>query len=399
MLKNKRGEGEGKAVAVLLLVIALFIALYVLILPPEERSQLLGENETDTGITNTKSTTNEGSVELFTSTPGLISPEKTFGTNHQINAVNLFVKTEPKLINLASSLDVARSLFTKSSPTLKFEVKELGDINKVTFFFTVLKAEGILKLKINGMEFFSEDVAPGIKLVEVPITFLKANNELEIEVSHPGVAIWNTNEYALKSVGVKEEFEIINSKEERFFTLTQEEKKVMNQVKLSYFLHCNSKPARDFTLLRVFLNDNNIFSGQTRCVSTNQNIDIETADLIPGNNKLLFSIDDGDFSFNNIELQTRTDSEDFPTYIFQVGTNIVNDIPSRRKNIKLQLFLDNDSKQKSARIKINNGSLFLNTNTGDYEADVTEFIKEGSNFIKIVPNTDFNIVGLKVIVK
>lgn len=397
MLKNKRAEGEGKAVAVLLLVIALFIALYVLILPPEERSQLLGENETD--VTDTTRTTREGSVELFTSTPGLVSPEKTFGTNHQINSVNLFVKTEPKLINLASSLEVSRSLFSKSYPKLKFEVKDLGDINKVTFFFTVLKSEGALKLKINGMDFFSEEVEPGIKLVEVPITFLKANNEVQIEVSHPGAAFWSTNKYLLKSIGVKEEFEIINSKEERFFTLTQEEKKVMNQVKLSYFLHCNSKPERDFTLIRLFLNDKNIFSGQTRCVSTNQEIEIETADLVPGNNKLLFSIDDGDFSFNNIELQTRTDSEDFPTYIFQVGTNTINDILSGIKDVKLQLFLDNDSKQKSARVKINNGSLFLNTNTGEYEADITEFIKEGSNFIKIVPNTDFNIIGLKVIVQ
>ena len=39
--KGKKGQSEGQAISVLILVIGLFIVLYILLLPPEERRDII----------------------------------------------------------------------------------------------------------------------------------------------------------------------------------------------------------------------------------------------------------------------------------------------------------------------------------------------------------------------
>ena len=61
-MKNRRAQEEGKAVGVLLLIIALFVVLYMLFIPPEERADLLGEDTSDLTTTNVPSTSSETEI-------------------------------------------------------------------------------------------------------------------------------------------------------------------------------------------------------------------------------------------------------------------------------------------------------------------------------------------------
>jgi len=108
MLRSKRAQREGAAVAILLIVIALFMTFYILFIPPEDRNQLLQINQT-----NTSEGSSVGQVELLAESPGWVTPTAESATIHGIPSVNVFLKSEPKIINLAQSLVVEKSVFSK----------------------------------------------------------------------------------------------------------------------------------------------------------------------------------------------------------------------------------------------------------------------------------------------
>ena len=53
--------------------------------------------------------------------------------------------------------------------------------------------------------------------------------------------------------------------------------------------------------------------------------------------------------------------------------------------------------KKTARILVNDGELFLNTDANTYKQDLKDYVLEGANFIRIIPSNSFTIVGLKVV--
>ncbi len=395
----KKGEYEGRAMAVILISLAAFIILYVLLLPPDARDDLLGTNSTYQYDRDGARIDGEFR-ELLAASPGLVTPEKEFGTSHNIGSINLFLKTEPEIIKLANSLSISKSLISSASPKLNFDLESSTDLDKVNLFFTIAnEPEGILKIKINGREFYSEEASRGVRIIPVPITYLQERNTIEMSVSHPGIAFWKKNDYQLQEIGVKEEFERINTKEERRFTISQREKKLLDEAKLTFYQFCNSPLVSDSAELRVLMNDKEIFRGQIRCMSTRHTVSIPTELLTAGNNNLIFTLDEGDFSFNEIDVETKSEGDDFLTYIFQVSHSEYNRIRDGSDDVILELLLDSSTKNKNAVIRVNSGDIFMRTTSENYEADITAFVDQGSNFIRIQPTTSFKINGLKVLIQ
>ena len=45
---------------------------------------------------------------------------------------------------------------------------------------------------------------------------------------------------------------------------------------------------------------------------------------------------------------------------------------------------------------MNAETVFVDVNSGRYEKDITEFVKEGENFIKIFARNEFDLVQLEI---
>lgn len=390
-MKNKRGEGEGKAIASLIMVIALAIALYVLLIPPEERQALI-EGETTEETTRTSET-----IELLSESPGELSPRQETGTIHSINAINLFIKTEPEVVQLAEDLEVKHTLFTKSSPTVSFETKNRDDLKKASFYFSVQEPRGTLKLKINNNNFYAKKMETGgIKIIDIPATYLKDVNEVEITTSSPGLAFWRTNEYNLKDVGVRLEYEHINAKETRTFSMTQQELDKIKETKLTYVQVCNAPLEQDTTQLRIILNDQELVENYIRCVTTPQTIELEKSDLKEGQNTITFIINDGEFAFNQIRIETKSEDITYPTFFFTINQENFEKIQTNKKDAIMKIYLQDDDKDKNARLNINDETIFMKTTESKAEYDISDYLEQGTNFIRIQPTTTYSMVGLKV---
>lgn len=397
MAVGRRGETtpgmDARYVAVLIILIALFMILYILFVPPEQRRVLL-EQEFDGSLNDSRLSDGE---DLLAVSPGTVSPRKETVQEHDLGAVNVFVKTEPKVAQLASNLLVKRSLFARQAPALTFSVDDT-DLKKMTLFFSVVGApRGDLSIALNGNVFFSGALESGARVVEVPLSYVRPANRLEFKVSHPGLAFWAVNKYELAEVGMKTEFERINAQESRTFVLSDAEEKDVVSARLSYFQVCNAPLKKQTTNLKVYVNDQSIFSGLVRCVNTRQTMDVDEDVLVTGKNTVRFLLEEGDFSFNEITIETESREAAFPTYSFIIDEDHVKDLAAGKK-LMLQMTFGDARMAKTARVFIGEKNFIMQTDASTFAKDVSSFVQEGTNFVRVVPSNTFDIVSLKLVV-
>src|SRR3989344_4631882 len=189
LLRRKRGDVNAGNVAVVVFLIALFLAIYILLLPAEEREKLLSEENT---------TLKDGRlaeadrVVLLEQVPGVLKPLETEKAVHKIDPVHLFLKDEPEIHDLATSIRVKKGAFSEEVRKLSFQVESLEDLNRATLFFSVVEGSGSLIILLNGGEIFDEQ-ASGLQSIVLPKDMLQEPNSLESRVSSPGRNIFGGN--------------------------------------------------------------------------------------------------------------------------------------------------------------------------------------------------------------
>ncbi len=391
---NKRAAGEGASIAVIMFVIALFMVLYILFIPPEERARLLNTKSEEVNDQSTRELT-----ELLAISPGTLSPQREFGESHPIPSINLFVKTEPVLEQLAQNLVIKKGIFSRSSPKLKFQTEDTQNTKRVTLNFYVDKASGELKIKLNGRTVYSEEVGSGAQIIDLNKNLLKGENELEFFASGPGIAFWQTNTFNLKNIILKQEFERINTREERRFTLTNSEIQSMSRATLKYTQVCNQRLEGGTTLLDISINDQRVESLRISCVTTDQELEIGPKYFIGGQNTITFTLEEGDFSFNQIVLKTQSKEIRDKAHQFSIPAKEFEKIKSGEKSVRLELLFAQERKQKNARLGINNNELLINTADNSFSRDITDLVVDGTNFLRIVPSNSFTVNSLKVILE
>jgi len=161
---------------------------------------------------------------------------------------------------------------------------------------------------------------------------------------------------------------------------------------LSYFINC-LRDTDNQGLLRVFLNEFNVHSAQVICDASEQNIDI-SRDYFEDQNTLSFEKNFGDFILEQIELKTELERKS-PTYFFDVDEDDLD----KEFTLRMHLVPNEDDERSSATILINSNSITLDTERNIFSKDISAFIKEDENFIKIIPRNEFEVISLEVFAK
>src|SRR3989344_1315725 len=394
MFRNKKGAADGSSVAVIIILIALFMVLYILFVPPDVRRDLLEGTNLSGGASVDKAADKR---ELIAESPGTVFPVKSAVSLHKLPNMNLFLKTEPKIVNLSSSLVIKKGLFSDSSPVLRFSLASLADTNKVNLVFSVSKSSGELRIKVNGNTFYAEEIgSPGIKVVEVPTSYLQKNNELEFSVS---TKVFGSNVYSLQDVSVKQEFELRNAEETRTFSLSEREKNSMESAVISFRQFCNERLESGLADFRVNVNGREAFRKKISCLNTDESFEIKKSLFLEGTNSISFVIEEGDFLFTDVELRVKSKESEFPSYTFALTPENFDDIEDGGRKLTLSLFLENNKENKNARLEINSNEFLMRTDSDKFELNLRDYVVDGTNFLRIVPSNTFSIVGLKVVLE
>jgi hypothetical protein len=132
------------------------------------------------------------------------------------------------------------------------------------------------------------------------------------------------------------------------------------------------------------------------CLEGKQTFDVPLTLIQAGDNKLLFVIDNGDFTFSELKLVSSLKSSIYPTYYFTVNKNQIDDLKSGDVTSKLAFYFDDNVMLKKAKVSLNGQDFFIDTRKGNLTYDVTPYLNQGTNFIKLIPTNTFNVVGMKV---
>lgn len=382
----KKGQSAGN-IGVLVFLIAAFLALFILLLPPEDREELLRTNSS------TSSDDNSDNAFLLSQSPGLLNTLSADESLHKIDSINLFLRDEPIVSDLASRLTVKEGVFSSDVRKLTFKIDDTDNLENAYLIFSVDSGEGNLIVTLNEAEVFAGK-AEGLQTVVLPRNLLREINSLSFEASNPGVNLFKKNEYVLKDVKVRQSFEIVNTKERRTFVLSAAEK---GNGKLSYFLFCNN--AAKSSRLRIFLNKEEISNELITCGSADKEVDINAADLEDGTNELIFEIDKGDYLIKDIELRVKTSDGGAAKYKFAVSGSTFDKINIDNRKVQLKILFDDNDKKRFI-YEINNNEFSVDIEDDEFIVeDLGEFIEEGNNIFVITPQSEFTIDRLDLILK
>lgn len=370
-----------------IILIGLFIVLYVLLLPPSDREALLGESDNVEQTTVTLRS-------LLSESPGRVSPDKVDIREHNVDLVNLYIKSEPETENLFSELSVSRSFYSNKDRIISFGIEEIENLENIRLTFFVEDSRGDLIVELNGNIIY-EGGASGNAFITLPVNLIKDVNELRFSASSVGFGFWNENFYDLKDIELVKEFEKIHSTVNREFFVTGDEKSNLESSILEYVIYCNE--LRGSTLFRILLNDNVIYSRAMTCVREERNLILDRSYIREGSNELKFIIDQGDFVVDAIKVVNRLIEGQDRSYGIYISSDQYNNVLSEKADVVMTMKLSGD--EKIADIEVNGFTIRMDVDGSSYSKDISEFIMEGDNIIRIIPIKEFFIDSLRVELK
>ncbi|MEK6841117.1 MAG: hypothetical protein AABX45_00795, partial [Nanoarchaeota archaeon] len=164
---------------------------------------------------------------------------------------------------------------------------------------------------------------------------------------------------------------------------------------LSFFLFCNKATT---ARLRIFLNKEEISNELLACASSTKNIDLDKEFLKEGRNSLVFEIDKGDYLVNDIKIETKVQEGGAKTYKFAISKKQFDEILND-KEVMLKMSFSSTNDVNKATININGKEFTMETDENEFERPITSLVKEGNNFIKITPETEFNLEFLEIVIE
>ena len=393
-MNNKKAQGTSAASATgfIALVVGLII-LYIIFLPPEERAELLGENETIEEENGVVSVETEENI-LLLEYPGRLDYLKEKEYEHDISPFYLSKTINAQELDTINPFVIRHGLFDEVKKEVPVKISDLKNTENILLSFTAKKYSGLLTIKLNNINIFeSEITTSNPKPIKLKKDYLEEDNVLEFSVSGIGARFWSTNIYSLDDIKIVGDVADISKQESKnIFFISEDEKLNLDRAKLRFLPNC--KP-EDAGKLDVLINYQEVFSGVPDCGGINV-YSFSTNVLHTGDNNLVFKTDKGSYLVEQIKVQTSLKELTYPTYYFEINETTFEKIENDTYDIKLVLEFVDDKRDKIMNLNINNRMIYVDTDEADYYKNIDGYAKEGNNFIKIEPLSMLDIIELKV---
>ena len=387
---NKRGADilpAANQIAVLLLLMVVVIVGFIVLMPPEDRDALLGE---DSGSTDNDGTS--GTSNLLTEYPGELDSSSSSTQVKELDPIRIYSTIETDSTTLANSLKISRSLIQNNYKSITFDLDNLDELDELSVVFLITESKGDLNVKLNGNVVYEGELSSSELPLILPTNYLFDNgNIIEFSSSFPGWNIFSADYYLLQDVSLVEEYLVEETSKERTFYVSDISD--LKSAELSYFITCNDD---EEGMLQIYLNNRQVFNDNVFCEYLDgRELGLSISDL-SSYNTLRFEIDDGDYNIEEIEIEFETKGSNYPTYSFDIDSDLYDQIETGEKEIYLELSFSDDSSEKKASVYVQDYSFTFDTNDDEYQKKISSYVDSGVNVIKVVPTRDIDVDVLKV---
>ncbi|MBT3324393.1 hypothetical protein HN681_03190 [archaeon] len=382
----KRGQSAVE-VSVFIFLIGVFVIGYIILLPAEDRAALLDDDfGTDDGDTEDIAGT------LLSEAVGDVSSSKSSSKVSELEPMRLYSTTESNTQNLASSLTVSRNILQNNYKNIYFDVDDISNLESLRVLFLITESKGDLFIELNGNPVYEGELTSSELPVELSTSYLQeSDNILKMYVDSPGIWLFSSHYYLLQDVELLLDYTVADTSSTRTFSVDDADD--VSSVGLNYFITCNSN---EDGILTINLNNREVFSDQIFCDYLNERELGLDEDYLQNTNTLKFEVTEGDYNIEEIEVSVSSRSTEYPSYSFDVESDLYEDILSGDKEVYLKLSFGDDTTDKEATILINEYDFKINTEDGSYEKKITSMVDNGANTVTIEADTSFEIDNLKV---
>lgn len=384
----KKAQVSGGRAAVLIAIIALIVVLYIALLPPEERQELLyGENITKEGG---KAAEEE---MLLLAHPGKLDYLEEEKIEHSIPNLHLYTEIEGVMFKKLDSIHISKWLLGGKSKEINFTIGDLENTENAIIGYSIKEGDGRLIISLNGKEILNKEIKTAQPL-DLPKEYLKdGGNILKFSVSRSGIL--GSNSYTLENIQITGDVaDVSGQTASAVFIVSATEKNHLDYVRLKFVPHC------DLGLigkLNIAINGNNIFSGKPDyCNYALPSIEFSPSHIYSDENTITFSTTAGNYVLDQIKVQSYLKEYTHPTYYFNVDNELYEDIQDDDQDINLIMKFADNIARKNMRIVVNSKTLYLDGKDQEYEWDISDYVINGNNAVRIEPLTTIDIVDLTV---
>jgi|GEM_PF-2530436 hypothetical protein len=365
---------KAQAAAVGVLIIGILIVGYLLLLPRENKCELMPDLPECTG-------TNVSTNALLSEQPGFLQPIEE-STEYNIGSIDLFTRETTEIpFTISTDPLVEKSWFNSKKISKEFDVP--GRAKNVLLFVGIENSEGlaVLGVIVNGKT-VGRVTGAGVHIIEIPSKVIKRTNTLEIVSSTP-IIPGITNKFRLNYLSLKETYTTTQPKIERNFIIEQNVKDIISAM-LSFTADCYSEDT-----LKIQVNNDSIIDER---ICTYYNNDITSA--LARSNVLTFE-SDGNYFIHDLKLKVKFKQKDYVTYYFAVNKENFERIDDGRAIAMLKLRFP-ETEAKKLTIYINGNPINIDTSNLEYKTAVGRLLLKGQNSIRIVPETKVSIGSVSI---
>jgi len=383
---NKKGQGTSAGnVATLISLIALFLLVYILLLPEADRDKLLGTDQGKDG----KDVSGVGDV-LLSEFVGKVEPaDKAKRILHEISNVNLFTKEESGLITLSENIKISKGFFSNKDQSVFFRIDNPDDVLKAELYLVVDSGDGDLVVDINGNEFYRNEINQGQVRIEIPLGYLASANNLRFSVSGFG-----SNGFSLREVKLSKQEEVKNRVARRTFSVDAKEKAEMKSAIMRYSVFCD-RDEKD--ALKISLNDNLVYSDVPFCNLKEDSVELGSGSFKASVNNLDFETE-GDYLIEGINIKTFSGDEDLPEYFFSLNDDEFRRVRRGLNEIVASFEFSLKDDRKNFILEINGEEVNVDTTDDTFLVVLSDFVEQ-ENLIRIDAKNGFEILEFKIVLE
>lgn len=392
-MNTKRAQGAAGAALVLAVVMGVII-LFVLFITPEERAELLDDENGEADNNGVGATA--GRKNMLTAYPGRIDYLGQNEMEHPLPVVNIYTRTESETIAERNTLYAKKGVFSEETARFSFNVAEPQLVENVFLAFSVEEGEGEgrLHITLNGEAVFDQALEGAIAPISLPESLLQKNNELVFSLSSPGIAIWAVNEATLENIKVVADVTTTEAQRARsIFLISETEKRNMESLKLYFQPGCLHK---EVALLTITVNGNEIYSAVPDCDLPMVPIEFSPTFVNSGENEVVFFTERGTYVLSHVLIKSKLREIDFPTYYFELSHEQYKAIQDDDKHLRLEMDFVDIADQKYGAVVFNGHVRNFDTREPSEVIDLSLDAVQGNNALKIKPKRTIEVRQLKV---
>ena len=370
-------------------IIVLLLVFYILFLPPEERRELLDEDEFPG---DSRAPGVRFGEALFQASPGQLTflPQESF--EHFIPNILLSEESQATVLAEANPFIIKKGWFRKDFKNVSFILPDLETVDNVVISFQTPKNLGRLKIVLNGIPIFEEDInVNNPPPILIPKSLLQLRNQIQFQVW--GFGLIFPREYQIDDFKVIGEITDVRKQEAlNAFSVPSIEFQNIESGYLGFYPVCDQN---NVGILDITFNGKNIYSAVPVCDSPGRQ-ELFQEDFESGKNTLRFELRSGRARLEQILVKSFVKPTKGFSDFFFVEPDLFNAIVTGAAHTVLVVEFVDDGRLKEARTNINGRLDVISQREPVFIRDISPIVRDGNNFVGLEPMGDLNVMNIEV---